>query len=80
MNNQQLHIRRFKLYTNQEGYADPTAGEALARIEREEQSRAQAKRFEVVKYKLAWTNPRMFCSTRYRRDDSGNQKNRQHQR
>lgn len=80
MNNLQLHIRRFKLYRNQEGYADPTAGAALAHIEREEQSRAQAKRFEVVKYKLAWTNPRMLCSTSYRRNYSGNQKNWQHQR
>lgn len=49
------------MYRNQECYADPTAGEALARIAREEQLHAQVKRIEVKEYRLAWTNPEMLC-------------------
>ena len=50
------------MYRNQECYADPTAGEALARIAREEQLHAQVKRIREIKYKLAWTNPAFLCS------------------
>ena len=56
------------MYRNQECYADPTAGEALARIAREEQLHAQAKRFREIKYKLAWTNPAFLCSADHGRD------------
>ena len=45
------------MYRNQECYADPTAGKALARIAREEQLHAQAKRMKAMEYRLAWTNP-----------------------
>ena len=76
-NNQRLHIRRPKVYRNQECYADPTAGEALARIAREEQLHAQAKRFREIKYKLAWTNPAFLCSADHGRDCIGYQKNLQ---
>ena len=65
-NNQRLHIRRHRVYRNQECYADPTAGEALARIAREEQLHAQVKRIREIKYKLAWTNPAFLCSANHR--------------
>ena len=58
------------MYRNQECYADPTAGEALARI-------ARAKRISEIKYKLAWTNPAFLCSANHRRNCIGYQENQQ---
>ena len=77
VNNQRLRIRRHKVYRNQECYADPTAGEALARIAREEQLHAQVKRIREIKYKLAWTNPAFLCSANHRRNCIGYQENQQ---
>lgn len=57
------------------GYADPTAGEALARIAREEQLHAQAKRMKAMKYRLAWTNPAFLCSADHGRNCIGYQEN-----
>ena len=71
------HIRRHKVYRNQECYADPTAGEALARIAREEQLHAQAKRISEIKYKLAWTNPAFLCPADHGRNCIGYQENQQ---
>lgn len=65
------------MYRNQEGYADPTAGETLARIEREEQLHDQAKRIREIKYKLAWTNPAFLCPADHGRNCIGYQENRQ---
>lgn len=65
------------MYRNQECYADPTAGEALARITREEQLHAQVKRIREIKYKLAWTNPAFPCSANHRRNCIGYQENQQ---
>ena len=77
VNNQRLHIRRYKVYRNQECYADPTAGEALARIAREEQLHAQAKRMKAIKYRLAWTNPAFLCPADHGRNCIGYQENQQ---
>ena len=78
VNNQRTaHIRRHRVYRNQECYADPTAGEALARIAREEQLHAQVKRIREIKYKLAWTNPAFLCSANHRRNCIGYQENQQ---
>ena len=71
------HIRRHRVYRNQECYADPTAGEALARIAREEQLHAQVKRIREIKYKLALTNPAFLCSANHRRNCIGYQENQQ---
>ena len=71
------HIRRHKVYRNQECYADPTAGEALARIAREEQLHAQAKRMKAIEYRLAWTNPAFFCPADHWRNCIGYQENQQ---
>ena len=65
------------MYRNQECYADPTAGEALARIAREEQLHAQAKRMKAIKYRLAWTNPAFLCPADHGRNCIGYQKNLQ---
>ena len=65
------------MYRNQECYADPTAGEALARIAREEQLHAQAKRMKAIKYRLVWTNPAFLCSADHRRNCIGHQENQQ---
>ena len=68
------------MYRNQECYADLTAGEALARIAREEQLHAQAKRISEIKYKLAWTNPAFLCPADHGRNCIGYKKNLQCQR
>ena len=68
------------MYRNQECYADPTAGEALARIAREEQLYAQAKRIKAKKFSLAGTNPVFLCPADYGRNCIGYQKNLQCQR
>lgn len=62
------------MFRNQEGYADPTAGEALARIEREKQMRIQIERSKVIRYTLAWTNPVKICSASSGRNQSDHQK------
>ena len=65
------------MYRNQECYADPTAGQALARIAREERFHAQAKRMKAIKYRLAWTNSVFLCSADRGRNCIGHQENRQ---
>ena len=65
------------MYRNQECYADPTAGKALARIVREEQLRAQTKRMKAIEYRLAWTNPVFLCPADHGRNWIGHQENQQ---
>lgn len=64
------------MYRNQEGYTDPTAGEALARIAREEQLHVQAKRKKAIKYRLAWRNSAFLCPADHGRNCIGHQEDK----